>query len=277
LVKYLGEEGSVMKYRVIKLGAPLLASLLFFTVTGKTALAQGQAKRCSFCARVACSNEFSGVCDAGAVKSCCDRGAQDEYGWYPDCRSDICSSCSSGQTAQDCIKKLLAARFDPSQVPDQDNDDTIRDHLLAIGASATKVIPQPAAPVYLLSALHNTHDLVKSATIINMSQKSVVAVRIGYTIKNPNSTQEMKVAAWNKLPAPLALHAEAVLPAQKISSKPLGIPGTIINFYIADVLFQDGSSWHYTSATPAKPSTNSFSFSRTLEKPLSRTVGLGLN
>lgn len=96
--------------------------------------------------------------------------------------------------------------------------------------------------------LHGQEDMLKEARFLNISKKTIVGVRMGYTIKALNLIAERKLGDWNNLASAVEPDFYGELTAQRLDTAPMRSVGTLVLIYVADVAFQDGSVWHNDEA-----------------------------
>ena len=230
-----------------KLG-PLLIAALAFSVPS----AYAQSGKCEYCTYVACNGELSGVCRVGSVSTKCTLGgASCPYSCteYLFCsRASAADSTTADSSATSCVPKVTAkfVRQVAAQraVAQEDSDDAkTQAELLNFGGAAVRIQPQVKGPVTFVSATHSSKDMLAASAILNVSDKTVVGVRLGWLIKTLNEPNEMKMGNWINLESQLASEEMANLPAQKIDTVPLWKVGTLVKIFIVEVRFQDGTFW----------------------------------
>jgi hypothetical protein len=141
--------------------------------------------------------------------------------------------------------------------PEEPTDEQIQSELLAAGSFGVKFEPQLRGPVTIASMTHSVRDMLELATVLNLSEKNVIAIRLGWLSRNPNQADEAKISDWIIFPKPLKSDGFATISAQKIDPTPYRAPGTLVKFYIAQVRYEDGSLWERTKDTKDGASTKS--------------------
>jgi hypothetical protein len=213
-------------------------------------LAQSKAK-CQYCGYVACEGSLSGVCNNGSVKATCTlSGSSCPY----ECSETIGCGRTGAADPTDpnsanvaCTKKLtakLVKQYLKNEADRRaDEDAEVRDQMLKNGGSGVRIEAQYSAPATLSYAAHGSHDLLVAGQILNLSEKSIVAVRVGWLVKSPNEPYDLKVGEWNILQSPVEPEGVGDIGAQKIDTAPMFIPGTVARLYLAEIKFDDGSIW----------------------------------
>src|ERR1700731_1188573 len=96
-------------------------------------------------------------------------------------------------------------------------------------------------------------DLLAASQVLNLSDKTVVAIRTGWVVKELNEPDDERLNGWTSLTGGLQPEDTASVPAQKIDSTVFKKPGTIIWVYIASVRFEDGSTWQRKLQPKSQP------------------------
>jgi len=247
-----------MKGELSNLPRVILAfGLLLFCIPG--AFAQGPpAARCEVClyGSETCDGIPVGVCKPQAMTktSCtysgdCPRMCQEHAD--PSCGGAAAATaegCSPKATLQ-AVRSLIQQQQDEDQkTHDEREDDTdvkIQNDLLADPAgpiAATRMEPQYRAPAMFVEATHGGKDMLFASKVLNMSEKTIVAIQISWFIRMPgeNVRTESKLVNFEK-----GLPPEEVidLPGQNLDTAPILKRGTVVRFFISQVKFKDGTSW----------------------------------
>lgn len=200
---------------------------------------------CSICASKPCGDGYLGYFCLGTNNDevCKPSGIVD--GCSLQCDNEIMLDCLSS-TAKGCSQPdFSAAKASESRRP---TDDEIQEVLLRQGAAAVKSRQKYDGPVLLVKQTRTNTDLLQYARLLNTGKKAITSVRFGYTIMKANSPTERRLGDWNNLNEPIRSDEYGDLDAQHLDTLPLRTAGTVITIYLADVGFQDGSSWHNDDA-----------------------------
>lgn len=207
--------------------------------------------RCEYCVFVPCDGNLAGVCQAGGVSTKCSlSGSGCDTGCSTSlfCNRAAPNSASASCTAPDHVSAKLVRSLAAQAEGDRKTleDAQMREELIRAGGSTVQIQTQLKGPVTIVSARHTGTDMLAESQVVNLSDKIVAAIRMGWVAKSPNEPDDVKMGDWTTFPQGFEPEQVVSLAAQKIDTAPLWKVGTIVRVYVARIRFQDGSTWEYT-------------------------------
>jgi hypothetical protein len=143
----------------------------------------------------------------------------------------------------------VSVSFVPCPQAKGDPDEEEQRKLVVSGSSGVRVEPQLDGPVTITHSRHTKDDLLAEADILNLSKKTVAAVRFGWDIKRSGEATETKLGEWVHLQNGLK-PKKTTISAQKVDFSPMLRPGTMVVLYIPRVRFEDGTIWQIDASKP---------------------------
>lgn len=98
-------------------------------------------------------------------------------------------------------------------------------------------------PAALKTATFGISDLFLRGTLVNRGQKSIVAYRIGWVYLYSVGKSEIVLGNWTNVPEGIKPESEHRVPAQGASPEPLGKGARLVQFFIAELKYDDGRTW----------------------------------
>ncbi len=251
----------------------VLLSVVVSVLSAECSYAQGIAK-CEICVNIACEGLLQGKCIPGGSTTCtvsgtgCEQQCFEGIFCHRPASVAATSLAPSGDSLEGCKTPFRSVKEVSAYIKQQSADDKsavedeeIRGKVIQAGGSAARILPQLKGPISIIWAEHASKDMLPSAQILNLSDKPVTAIRVGWTIKSPNEPDEVKVGEWSKLETELAPEEAAMIGAQNLDTAPLWKVGTIVRIYIEEVRFKDGSVWQRksTRTSPANMTSSTVS------------------
>lgn len=118
-----------------------------------------------------------------------------------------------------------------------------------VTATAFTMARQPDAPLIFQDATFELNDLLHSATLVNVGTQTITRYRIGWTVGYNDGRHRTVLGNPTTIRPGLAPHKMEYLPAQGISPHLLEGGAREIIFFVNDVGFQSGESWHANIST----------------------------
>jgi hypothetical protein len=239
----------------------LLCAILLLACFAAAPL-EAQHGRCTQCVWSPCNNGLGAQCLTGQQVTICTRSDLQE-GCYLHCSDTLQISCSgSGGLAAACTgseatAKAVRARQAQGNPTADLTDEQLQVELLKANAATVRAEWQLGSPVTFTEVNHEAHDMVESAKIMNLSKKNIVAIRVGWTIKTPNTPNEQKLGDWINFADGILPDGITVISAQKIDTAPLWKFGTVVRVYISQAKFADGTVWQREPEAKADSKDNS--------------------
>lgn len=161
------------------------------------------------------------------------------------CKVESCSSCTNSACGGGSPMGLKLfqnqGEFQPASLTCQQLP---ADQLpVPTSGTALRLPKQDSSPANILVINHGTTDLFVAGKIKNLSEKKIVAYRVGWVIAYRSGKTSVMQGVMMNVPAGIAPQEIAAVPSQAISGEYLKRDVQTIDFYVSEVQFEGGGGW----------------------------------